>query len=225
MKSALRLLVRLAFTLIAIVYSGLAPAAYTLIHSTIPAPRKRRHLHRPTARSPGQDRVSHIIYDFADRTFSGFCHPDPQAFWRSQSGSIMRDLNGSLSRLQRHIWWIPPLPSVVGLIFDGSSYTLLSDGSGPEGRGINKFRHRHRLLRDRRGHDQDLGLRIRGRTRLLTWRSRVPSRSCRESIRPATWLAAQEGSAALMGSFPGSRLGAYGFVRSAPGSRDLLSRQ
>ena len=218
MKSALRLFVGLAFTLIAIVYSGLALAAYTLIPFDYPGSTQTQAFSiNQRLEVPGRTESVAFIYDFANRTFSilprgpsGLLAEPIGLNDRGISTGKLVDSTDTSGGSSLHF------PSVVGFIFDGSSYTLLSNGSGPEGRGINNA-------------GIVTGFSDTGGDATTLWVYDPKTKTFTDVAIPGSFKILQGINSAgdMVGStrgappdqlFPGSRLGAYGFVRSASGT-------
>jgi hypothetical protein len=216
MKSGLRLLVRLGHTLIAIAYSGLAPAAYTLIPFDYPGSTQTQAFSiNQRLEVPGRTEAVAFIYDFAHKTFSTL-PLGPSGLLAEPSGLNDRGISaGKLVDSTDTSGGTFHLPSVVGFIFDGSSYTLLNYGSGPEGRGINNA-------------GTVTGFSETGEDATSLWVYDPSTSTFTDVAIPGSFKILQGINSAgdMVGStrappgelFPGSVSGAYGFVRSASGT-------
>src|SRR5215469_4272828 len=119
MKSTLRFFVRLAFTLFAIAYFRLVPAAYTVIPFDYQGSTQTQGWGiNQRFEVAGRTEAVGFIYDFVNKTFS-ILPPGPSGLLAGPIG--LNDLGTSTGTLVDTAGNLGP-----GFIFDGSSYTVLN---------------------------------------------------------------------------------------------------
>jgi hypothetical protein len=209
MKGAYRNIRRIG-VLIAIAYSGWAPAAYTLIPFDYPGSTQTAAFginnRLQVAGGAVQEGVG-FIYDFANKTFS-ILPPGPSGFLAGPVG--LNDVGMSTGSLGD-----PSGASGGAFIFDGSTYTVLNHGSGAQGRGINNA-------------GTVTGFSYTGADTPTMWFYDPPTNTFTDVAMPGAFKTLQGINSAgdMVGTTAGARPGAlfegsdsyvYSFVRSASG--------
>ena len=210
MKSGLRLLIRFACTFIAIAYSGLAPATYTVIPFDYPGSTITTGfgINARLQVAGGADQVG-FIYDFVHKTFS-VLPPGPSGLLAGPIG--LNDLGISVGTLAD----TSSGNIVTGFVFNGSSYTLLDHGSGTEGRGINNAGFITGFTDS--GEDSTTAWLYDPRPNTIIDVTVPGPIKVLQGINSAGDMVGSVRGAPPDEIFPGSVLGAYGFVRTLSGS-------